>query len=223
VTIRPGDEWGTPTEDPADIIVRGDDRTLAAALADLDPTTLVDFRPDAACDFARAVGLGPGEGPRRGVAAPIDGMDLVRAGSRSTVVNALEFGTPPGSLRALARTRTVTVTVDGRTLHRGPATGVVVANGQFVDGLDVSPRGHPGDGRLEVQVYALRPGERGGMRQRLATGSHLPHPRIRTGTGRRIRVRVEGGGWPVRVDGEPSGRSGALEVAVRSPAAHLLL
>ena len=49
------------------------------------------------------------------------------------------------------------VTVDGRTVHDGPATSVVVANGQFSGTADLAPRGHPGDGRLEVQVYALRP------------------------------------------------------------------
>jgi diacylglycerol kinase family enzyme len=68
---------------------------------------------------------------------------------------------------------------------------VVVANGQYLDGSDVVPRGHPGDGRLEVQVYALAPGERRAMRRRLASGTHLPHPRIATGSGRRIDVVVE--------------------------------
>ena len=67
VTIRPGDEWGAPTDEAADVVVRGDDRALAAALADLDASALVEFRPDAASDFARAIGLGPGDAPRRAV------------------------------------------------------------------------------------------------------------------------------------------------------------
>ena len=150
-------------------------------------------------------------------------MRVTRAATFGLAVNVIEFGTPPGSLRSLARTHEVSVTVDGRRFHVGPATSVVIANGQFVDGLDVSPRGHPGDGRLEIQVYALRPGERGGMRRRLATGSHLPHPRIRTGSGRRIRVRVTGGAWPLRVDGRAVGRTGTVEVEVLSPAVHLLV
>ena len=50
-------------------------------------------------------------------------------------------------------------------------------------GHDVVPRGHPGDGRVEVQVYAVRPGQRAGVRSRLPQGVHLPHPDI-TQTGR---------------------------------------
>ena len=35
------------------------------------------------------------------------------------------------------------------------ATTVVVLVGQYLRGADVSPRGHPGDGAAEVQVYAM--------------------------------------------------------------------
>jgi len=224
MTIRPGDEWGNPTTATPERHVAGDDHALALALTDLDPGALLAFAPDGSSDLARAIGLEPGAAlDPRGIDLPIDAMRLDRAAAGASAVNAIEFGIPPGSLRSLSRTHEISVTVDGRRFHAGPATTVVIANGQFIDGLDVSPRGHPGDGRLEVQVYALRPGERGGMRRRLATGSHLPHPRIRTGSGRRIRVRVTGGVWPLRVDGRTAGRAGTIEVEVRSPAAHLLV
>ena len=224
MSIRPGDEWGSPTTASPTHRVAGGDHARALAIADLDPASLVEFAPDATSDLARAVGLEPGAPiAARGIDLPIDAMRLDRAATASLAVNAIEFGTPPGSLRSLSRAHEIAVTVDGRRLHAGAATSVVIANGQFVDGLDVSPRGHPGDGRLEVQVYALRPGERGGMRRRLATGSHLPHPRIRTGSGRRIRVRVTGGAWPLRVDGRSVGRTGTIEVEVHSPAVHLLV
>jgi diacylglycerol kinase family enzyme len=95
----------------------------------------------------------------------------------------------------------VRVRVNGRELAHGPATTVVIANGQFFDGLDVVPRGHPGDGRIEVQVYALRRGERRAMRSRLPQGVHLPHPRIATTTGRDVEVHVEGGRLPLTIDG----------------------
>lgn len=224
MTIRPGDEWGSPTTATPAHRITGDDHALAAAIADLDPGTLVSYQPDATSDLARAIGIEPGAvTAARGIDLPIDAMGLDRAASGSLAVNAIEFGTPPGSLRSLSRSHEISVTVDGRRVHAGPATSVVIANGQFIDGLDVSPRGHPGDGRLEIQVYALRPGERGGMRRRLATGSHVPHPRIRTGSGRRIRVRVTAGVWPLRVDGRSVGRAGTIEVEVRSPAIHLLV
>ena len=93
----------------------------------------------------------------------------------------------------------------------GPATTVVVANGEFLRGDDLVPRGHPGDGRLEVQVYALAPSARRAMRRRLATGTHLPHPSIRTGQGQRVTVRWEGA-RPLEIDGVA--RAGAQVVGV---------
>jgi hypothetical protein len=224
MTIRPGDDWGTPTSGAPACVIAGDDHALAAAAAELDPDTLLAFAPDPSSDLARAIGLEPGATtPRRGIALPVDAILVERSSALLWAVNAVELGTPPGSLRATSREAEVSVTVDGRRFHEGPATTVVIANGQFIDGLDVSPRGHPGDGRVEVQVYALRPGERSGMRRRLPTGVHLPHPRIRTGSGRRIRVRVRGGTWPVRIDGRPTGRSGTVGVEVHSPAFHLVV
>jgi diacylglycerol kinase family enzyme len=95
----------------------------------------------------------------------------------------------------------VRVLVNGRELATGRATTVVVASGQFFDGLDVVPRGHPGDGRLEVQVYALRRGERRAMRARLPQGVHLPHPHITTSTGRQVEIHVQGGRLPLTIDG----------------------
>jgi len=224
MTIRPGDDWGTPTDAPPARTIAGGDDALAATLAGLDPETLLAFDPDDSSDLARAIGLEPGAtNPRRGIALPVDAMTVERSSALAWAVNAVVLGTPPGSLRATSRQAEVTVTVDGRRFHEGPATTVVIANGQFIDGLDVSPRGHPGDGRLEVQVYALRPGERSGMRRRLVTGAHLPHPRIRTGSGRRIRVRVRAGTWPVRIDGRATGRSGTVGIEVCSPAFRLII
>ena len=87
----------------------------------------------------------------------------------------------------------------------GTATTVVIANGQFLDGCDLVPRGHPGDGRVEVQVYALDAGGAGPMRRRLPSGTHLPHPRITATTGRTVEVDAPASrAWPLTVDGEPA-------------------
>jgi hypothetical protein len=68
----------------------------------------------------------------------------------------------------------------------------VVANGEYLRGRDVVPRGHPGDGRLEVQVYSVAAGQRRRMRSRLATGTHVPHPGIRTTQGSHAVVHWHG-------------------------------
>jgi diacylglycerol kinase family enzyme len=136
-------------------------------------------------------------------------------------VNAVVSGTAPDRLRWWDRRRVVTVRVDERVAYEGRATTVVVANGQFLRGADLVPRGHPGDGRLEVQVYAVPPGQRPQLRRLLQGAGHLPHPEIATATGRRVDVR-----WsrptPLEVDGRARGRRATLVAAV-VPAAFLLV
>ena len=214
--IRPGQPWGAPTTGPPDATGAGSDRDLAT-LAAAHPGARLRFEPDERCELARAVGLtaaGPGI-----TDLPVDALDVDDVG---LAVNMVIAGVAPDRLRPWSRSRPVTVRVDGRLVHDGPATTVVVANGQFRRGVDLVPRGHPGDGRLEVQVYALAAGERTPMRRRLPGGGHLPHPRIVTTTGRRAEIR-----WarpaPVEVDGTPGARRASLDVAVRSPAFVLLV
>jgi hypothetical protein len=77
------------------------------------------------------------------------------------------------------------------------------------------PRGHPADGRVEVQVYALDPGQRRAMRGRLATGTHVPHPHIVEAAGRHIEVSVPVP-WPLEVDGRPRGALRGLTATVRA-------
>jgi hypothetical protein len=218
--IKPGEEWGTPTDDEADLVVRGDDTALAAVLPDdAGRVPLVRFVPEGS-DLARAVGLAAGVDARpRGLALPIDAVTT----AHGPAVNVVVVGPAPAALRPWHRSPPVRVTVDGRTVHDGPATTVVVANGQFDGPADLAPRGHPGDGRLEIQVYALRPGERAAMRRRLPTGTHVPHPRIVTTTGRAVTVHVGAAGLAARLDGRPIGRVRSLDAAVRHPALRLLL
>ena len=98
---------------------------------------------------------------------------------------------------------------------------MVIANGQFLRGLDVVPRGHPGDGKAEVQVYELERRERRAMRARLATGAHLPHPRIRSRTAREVEVR---GASPLALEVDGVTRSPISDVRVAVvPAAFRLL
>jgi hypothetical protein len=214
--IRPGDPWGEPAAGPPDATGAGSDHDLAA-LAAAHRGARLRFEPDERCELARAVGLTTAAA---GVTdLPVDALDLDDGG---LAVNMVVAGVAPDRLRAWSRARPVTVRVDGRLVHDGPATTVVVANGQFRRGADLVPRGHPGDGRLEVQVYALGAGERAAMRRRLPGGGHLPHPRITTARGRQAQIR-----WaapaPVEVDGTAGPRRAALDVTVRSPAFVLLV
>jgi diacylglycerol kinase family enzyme len=194
VTIRPGEEWSRPAGGEPDAVVAGGDAALAAAVHDLDPGVLVRFTPDAGSDLARAVGL-RGE-PTGTTEAALDALDL---GGR-LAVNIVVAGVAPDRVSRLTRSTVFEIQLDGTSWFSGSATSVVVATGQFLRGADVAPRGHPGDGRAEVQVYALRPRERRLMRGRLATGAHVPHPRIAQRPARQVTVNAIRP-FPVEIDG----------------------
>lgn len=211
--MRRGESWEEPARGAPDRVVEvsGGDPALAAA-HDARPDAVVRFLPDTTSDLARALGLGLASTPDRSIVA-CDVLATRRdlAPARETAVNAVVLGIPPDRLRAWHRRRAVRVTVDGRAVGTPRASTVVIANGQFLRGSDLVPRGHPGDGRAEVQIYALAPKDRRLMRARLATGDHVPHPHIVEVSGRNVVVEWTGRGGarpgaPIEIDGHRRGR-----------------
>jgi diacylglycerol kinase family enzyme len=221
--MKKGQPWGRPATRPADQVVYGNDRALAAA-ATAAPGALIRFVPDGGSDLAAAVGLRGGN-----EAAPIaaDGatelpMDVLVLGDGALVVNMLVVGTPPERVARTTRSFEARVHLDGRTWFAGRCTTVVVAVGQWRHGIDLVPRGHPRDGRVEVQAYGLRPGERRALRRRLATGSHLPHPRISTGLARAVEI-VTSRTVPIDADGAARAGADRLAATVRPEGYRLLV
>jgi hypothetical protein len=196
--VEKGRPWERPASGPAEWHVDGDDASLAAAVRDR-PGARVEFRPAATSDLARALGLhAPGQAA---LELTVDGLRVVADDRELFAVNMVVVGVAPDRARWVTRSPGIRVRVDGRVAHDGPATGVVVASGQHLRGADVVPRGHPGDGRIEVQVYAVRRGQRSGVRSRLPQGVHLPHPDITQTGGRHVEVQADGGPIPLEVDG----------------------
>ena len=224
--IRPGQPWGAEVPGPADLEVAGGDGTLAAVLARGLADPLVRFAATPGSDLARAIGLVAGA-PPSGLALPLDALDVTVGGAperpagRLVPVNSVVVGVAPDRLRHWHHPVGMTVEIDGAPLEAGAATTLVVMNGQYLRGLDVSPRGHPGDAVAEAQLYALPPGARRAMRARLATGAHLPHPAITVRRAHRVVVRAA---RPVvlEIDGASAGRITDLTVDLR-PAAYRLL
>jgi len=218
--IRPGEEWGSPTDAAPDLDVEGSDARLAAAVATA-PGALIRFVPDATSDLARAVGLNPGApvGTAQRVELPLDVLELADG---SLACNLCVIGTPPDRLGWSSRAIDLDVEIDGAPWFAGRATTVVIATGQFLRGVDVAPRGHPGDGKAEVQVYELTRRERRLMRARLPTGAHVPHPRIRQRTARSVVVRA-GSPTPVEVDGVARPLVPELTIDLRPQAYRLLI
>lgn len=221
--LRPGEPWGHAASGPPDVEVAGDDADLVA-VAVSRRGALVRFRPSPRSDLARALGLASDGGGTTEIAIDALGIDPDdRVDNTIEAVNAVVLGAPPDRLRWTARTSGITVRVDGRAWFSGRATTVVVANGQFLRGADVVPRGHPGDGWAEVQVYALGRRARRGMRRRLPTGTHVPHAGIRAGRARRVEIEVARRRLPVEVDGRPQGRTRRLVVTLVPAAIRLLV
>jgi hypothetical protein len=189
--ITPGKEWGAPCDAQPDLEVHGGDTDLASAVAQ-HPGTLIRFTPNADSDIARAVGLRAGD-PQRNWAVP---MDVLRIDDEKLegriAVNMAILGTPPDE--ANWRSHTLSIDVDGTTT---PGFCAVVATGQYRNGLDLVPRSHPGDGWAELQLYNLPARHRAAMKDRLATGSHLPHPNI---TQRRIHTTTLTTPTPLQFD-----------------------
>jgi diacylglycerol kinase family enzyme len=197
--VEKGEPWERPASGPASWTVEGDDAALAAAVRD-HPGARVAFRPDPASDLARALGIHATD------AAALElGVDALRvtADDRELfAVNMVVVGTAPDRAGWFTAAPELRVEVDGRVAHDGPATAVVVASGQHLRGNDLVPRGHPGDGRAEIQVYAVARSQRAGVRSRLPQGIHVPHPDIAQTSGRRIDVVAgpSSSGRPVAVE-----------------------
>lgn len=222
--IRPGQSWGTETSSPPDIEVAGSDQRLADVLASGVTDPLVRFTAASGSDLALAIGLTAGA-VLTGLALPLDVLDVTTGAgagaARLCAVNSVVVGVAPDRLRSWHRPAGLSVEIDGAAVDAGKATSLVVMNGQYLRRRDVSPRGHPGDGVAEAQLYALPPGDRGAMRNRLTTGAHLPHPAITVRKARRVVVRA-GRPVPLEIDGAPAGRFSDLHLELR-PAAYRLL
>jgi hypothetical protein len=228
--VKRGEPWGEPPTTSHQIEVTGGDAALASVCSG-PHGPVVWFRPSTDCDLARAVGLTPGaEQPGR-IALPVDAILIetvpihLEADASGPVhaVNAVVVGTPPDRQRWRSPRFAVEVVVDGKPAFAGRATGVIVASGQYLRGLDVVPRGHPGDGRLEVQVYAPRRGERSAVRARLRQGAHLPHARIVERRGTAVEVRVGRGTAPLEVDGGGGWATGRVRLEVVPQAVRVLV
>jgi diacylglycerol kinase (ATP) len=117
-----------------------------------------------------------------------------------------------GFWSSLVRHRPATVHVRaGERAFDGPASDVVVANGQYHrGGMRISPRSWPGDGLLDVLVMRGPRSDAFTLLPKIFRGEHLPHPDIVELKGRTIEVTVDvRDGWLVEADGRVIGRSPA--------------
>jgi hypothetical protein len=90
---------------------------------------------------------------------------------------------------------------------------VAVMNAEWLGSLDLGVRSHPGDGILDITEGRLPLRDRLVARRRARTGSHLPHPGLRTSrTG--VYETTFDPPVTVRLDGVPRGRVRTLAIHV---------
>ena len=93
----------------------------------------------------------------------------------------------------------------------------VAMNAEWLGDLDLGPRSHPGDGLLDLTEGELGLRDRLTARRRARTGTHLPHPSLRTRRSAKLELSFPGG-VPVFLDGVPVGTATEVMVHVEPDA-----
>lgn len=99
---------------------------------------------------------------------------------------------------------------------------IAVMNAQWLGAWDLGPRSHPNDGVVDISDGSLSFGDRLKARRRLATGTHLPHPRISTARTAHRELTFE---KPLKIwiDGVLIGSSKALVIDVEPDACTVVI
>lgn len=176
MSIAKGSEWGEAGVVPRDAVICTSDAEAASASG---AVTLLR-----AGDLFR--GLGEPRAKAAGDECRILPVDLMRV--------TVEFRDGASiSMHAVAHVCL------GRFAARDGFDGLV--NAGFVDGANLAPRGHPGDGRIEL--VTMEPNvswrQRRMARRRTSTGTHVPHPAISVSTV--VEWEAETDSRELRVDG----------------------
>lgn len=143
----------------------------------------------------------------RTLGGPPGGRDRLRAGPASRVV------VDVGWVRIDDRAWDHAFVAHCVARTRFWAAALAVMNAEWLGEWDVAPKGHPGDGWLDITEAELPCGERPKVRDRLPTGTHLPHPDVRTWRVKQAEFEFD---RPrrMRLDGVPFGRATRLEFRV---------
>ena len=189
MTIEKGSTWGDPGPVPDDVAVCADDAAVAAVSDRVAVSSGGDLHR----------GLGSPRVKSPGDECVIVPVDLMRVAVEMT----------NGTRVVLPAVAHVCIGSFGaRSGFRG------LVNAGFVDGLNLAPRGHPGDGRVEL--VTMEPNvpwrQRWMARRRAVTGTHVPHPQIRVTAVESWACEV--GGDELRIDGVVVSGASRVSVAV---------
>lgn len=208
MVIKHGQDWGREAIAPSDLVLASSDAELATHVGDGKTNIVVTGG-----DMWRTIGA--------------DGR-VVAIGESATClpIDVLKVDYQLADQSLVSKIAVANIVLRPMNFRGGWLRGslTVVANAQFLGQWDVAPRGHPNDGRVEVTQVDRHMGVRQRLtaRSRLSTGSHLPHPLIKT---RSVKNFVCEGDELARhvlwLDGKYIGRVTKLSCEVSSDAAFL--
>lgn len=190
--IEKGQDWGYDGSLSADAPVIGSDRDAARLVEQGLPDHLPVSVGLVAGDLARTLGVRESFDPHQGTfLLPVDAVRIQLDDESEHIAAAHAIIGNPVADRHV----------------------VVVMNAAFIGKYNVAPRSHPGDGKADVVTFRLRFSDRFKATQRMASGSHLPHPDIA------LRQRSDGSVQmdrprPVWIDGRRVGRSRTMQFTV---------
>ncbi len=196
MSIGRGSDWGRTGCLPPGSEIVNSDRDLASILS--ESRRIGADRP--------TVGLVGGD-VWRTLGAPGGGEQRLRHGPATIAeIDAVEVVADEGEPHVF-----VAHLVARRPLYLGRV--VAVMNAEWLGDLDVAPRSHPSDGRVELVDAELRLGDKWKARRRLPTGTHVPHPDIEVRSAARHEL-VFDRPMGIRLDGADIGRARRVYLTV---------
>jgi hypothetical protein len=206
VTIRKGEQWGTTRPTPGDVVDAADDRAAAIVIGDAlergqtpPPVRL------GSGDLVRTVG-GHGVGSNSSVSngplstvLPIDVLEIDLGG-------VTDFAVAHVAMRSLWWIRST----------------AVVMNAAYLGDWNLAPRSHPDDGRAEHLEGRLSLSDWWLARDRMRSGSHLPHPSLTLRSVSTVSLQADRP-TSVWLDGRKVAKCTEITVRVRADAARLVI
>lgn len=214
VTIKKGESWGEPGVLEESGLVVSTDYELAELLQGYRMREQV---PPVIAVLGGALHRTLGS-PQRDVAALRSGQGYVFP----LDVGILQFFDSEGTQREVLFVAHCQASTDPRMrLWKGRT--VLAMNASFMGTLNLGPRAHPNDGRLDVTEGQLKWAERKQARSRAVTGAHLPHPSLHE---RRVSSRMQfssGSMFDLSTDGRLQGKSAEFSITCIPDAARILV
>ncbi|CAB4730856.1 unannotated protein [freshwater metagenome] len=214
MTIKKGESWGEPgeLEDSGHVVA-----------SDIELAELLQSYRDSQ-QVAPVIGL-VGGSLHRTLGAPQRDESALRSGQGyqfSIDVGILGFQDPLGeSNEVLFVAHMLALTDSKMRLWKGRT--VIAMNAGFVGDLNLGPRSHPNDGRLDVTDGQLVGSQRKQALRRAPSGTHVPHPDL---VETRVRSRVEVSGdtrFQFCADGKFRGCSSQFWIMCLPDAAQILV